>query len=57
MVDEKGPQLNWQGDLKSVRGSVRHNSCREEEPETATHSLLVSPVHGAFNCKQCRKLF
>ena len=22
-------------------GSVRHKSCREEEPETATHSLLM----------------
>ena len=54
---------SWTGRETSHRwgGSVRHNSCREEEPEQrrilSWRSPCQSPVHGAFNCVQRRKLF
>ena len=53
MVNKKSSQLNWQGDLTSVMGSARHKSCREEEPERATHFLLIisSPESCIRSCQ------
>ena len=53
MVDKKAHIRIGKETSHRCGGSVRHRSCREEEPETATHSLLMisSRESGIRSCQ------